>query len=327
MNKQTGVALLLVLMVMAILATVAVEISGRTQLALKRTMHMANNEQGYWYAISAEELAKKVLKQDLDDAKGKVNLQQFWASDNIVFPVDEAQLAGKIKDMRACFNVNALAQAPSNAEQQLSKQALATRQLQSLLESLQLNGAAAEQLSHGIADFVDSDSETAPYGAEDADYEARPIPYRAANTLLQHKSELRSILGINERTYFAIKDLVCAIPGNQSQVLNVNTLDQEHGAILSAMLLGAVTVDEAANIISRRPAEGWDSLNDFWQDSGVDSNALEANVKSTLVISSDYFELQAGVQIDGNVFLLSSILKKSNNNQMKVLSRQLGGQQ
>ena len=70
----------------------------------------------YWYAISAEELAKKILKQDMEDSDGTVHRQQYWALADVIFPADYGEIGGEIMDMRSCFNINALSVTSTEVE-------------------------------------------------------------------------------------------------------------------------------------------------------------------------------------------------------------------
>ena len=78
-TKQRGVALIVVLLIVAMVVIIATNITSRNQLSMRRTLNLAQYDQAYWYAISAEELAKKILKQDFDDSEGRVHKQQYWA--------------------------------------------------------------------------------------------------------------------------------------------------------------------------------------------------------------------------------------------------------
>ncbi|GLP95918.1 type II secretion system minor pseudopilin GspK [Paraferrimonas sedimenticola] len=328
-KRQQGMALLIVLLVVAVIAALAVDINGRSQLAVQRTLNQAQYHQAYWYAMAAEELAKKVLKQDLDDSEGRVHLQQYWASPNIVFPVDEGQIAGRIKDLRSCFNLNAVSVEATEQEKQANSGfvlGLPGRQYQAMLEALEFDSYGAERLTHTLKDYTDSDTVTSPYGAEDADYESRQVPYRAANTLMNHRSELRAVIGYSQQVYQKLQDYVCAIPGDTTQVLNVNTLKPEQAALLVGMLQGQISLGEAQNLLNQRPSSGWEKMEDFWQESAVRGLQLDGAAKSSLSVSSSYFDVQAAARLDESIFRLSSVMKKGGNNQMQTLTRQYGGQ-
>ena len=266
-HKQQGIALIIVLLIVAVVSAVAANITTRNQIAVKRTINLADYDQAYWYAISAEELAKKVLKQDLDDSEGKVHLQQYWAQSDVIFPVENGQIKGKITDMRSCFNVNALsvnAPKPSQQNGGQQKKPLAVEQFTDLLVNLGMEPFNAEKMAYNIKDYIDDGSQPNPFGGGDAVYESRDVPYRAARTLMSHRSELRAVIGVTKDVYRRLEPYVCAIPGNNQQVLNVNTITVEHAALLAAMLKNKISVGEAESVINQRNANGYDDIGDFW---------------------------------------------------------------
>lgn len=325
-QKQRGVALIVVMLIVAMVVIIATNISSRNQLSMRRTLNLAQYDQAYWYVLSAEELAMKVLKQDFEDSDGTVHLQQYWALADVVFPAEYGQIVGDIQDMRACFNVNAVGQASTETENGQAKLTVAAQQFQFLLVNLGVDDFGAEQLTYMLKDYIDEDTVAGSYGAEDAEYESRNVPYRAANTLMQHRSELRAVLGFTQDVYLNISPYVCAIPGETKQLLNVNTVKVEQAALLAGMLENEISVSEAESIINNRPGDGYEEIEDFWENSSLSGLTLEDDVKSSFVVDSQYFSLKAGAKVDNAIFRMESVLKRNGNN-LDVLTRQYGGQQ
>jgi general secretion pathway protein K len=325
-QKQRGVALIVVMLIVAMVVIIATNITSRNQLSMRRTLNLAQYDQAYWYALSAEELAMKVLQQDFEDSEGTVHLQQYWALANVAFPAEYGEIVGEIQDMRACFNINAVGQASKENDNGQPKMTVAAKQFQSLLISLGVDEFGAEQLTYTLKDYIDEDTLSGPYGAEDAEYESRNVPYRAANTLMQHRSELRAVMGFSQNVYLNILPYVCAIPGEDTQLLNVNTIKVEQAALLAGMLENQISVSEAENIINNRPADGYEKIDDFWESSSLSGIKSEANVKSSFVVDSKYFLLKAGAKVDNAIFRMESVLKR-NGKDLDVLTRQYGGQQ
>jgi general secretion pathway protein K len=145
-TKQRGVALIVVLLIVAIVAIVATKITSRNQISVRRTINLAQYDQAFWYAISAEEIAKKVLKQDLEDSD-TVHMQQYWAQADVIFPAENGEIAGKISDMQSCFNLNALSQTTKTVENGQPKLPLPAVQFKGLLVALGMDDFAAERLA------------------------------------------------------------------------------------------------------------------------------------------------------------------------------------
>ena len=60
-SKQKGVALIIVLMIVALVTVLATEMAGRLQLQVKRASNIKDNNQAYWYAMGAEQFARKSI--------------------------------------------------------------------------------------------------------------------------------------------------------------------------------------------------------------------------------------------------------------------------
>ncbi|NRB22844.1 type II secretion system minor pseudopilin GspK [Shewanella sp.] len=326
--KQRGVALIVVLLIVAMVAIIATNINSRNQLSVRRTLNLTEYNQAFWYAISAEELAKKVLKQDFEDADDTVHLQQYWAQADVVFPADNGEIGGTISDLQSCFNLNALSVesdkgAGGNGQPKLP---LAAVQYKGLLVALGMDDFGAERITHTLKDYIDEDTTASPFGAEDADYESRAVPYRAANTLMNHRSELRAVLGYTQDVYLKLLPYICVIPGNNTQVLNVNTIEVEQAALLAGMFDNKISVGEAESIINQRPGGGFEKLEDFTEISSIASLiTADAALKTSFDVTSKYFKLEAGAKVESATFRLESVLQM-NGSKIEVLTRQFGGQ-
>ncbi|WP_394204320.1 type II secretion system minor pseudopilin GspK [Shewanella waksmanii] len=327
-TKQRGVALIVVMLIVAMVVIIATDINGRNQLSVRRTLNMAQYEQAFWYAISAEELAKKVIKQDLEDAdEGEVHLQQYWAQADVVFPAEQGQIGGKISDLQSCFNLNSLATESTKVEGGQPKLSPPAMQYKGLLVALGMDDFAAERLTHTLQDYIDEDTTASPFGAEDADYESRAVPYRAANTLMNHRSELRAVMGYTQDIYLKLLPYICVIPGVETMVLNVNTLEVEQAALLAGMMDNNISVGEAESIINQRPGDGYDSIDDFWSNSSLANVQTQPDFnKSAFALKSSYFLLDAGAEVDNVTFRLESVMKLGGGNNLEIVTRQFGGQ-
>ena len=208
-QRQQGVAIITVLLVIAIVAAIAVKMSGQLRYQLARTGAHESSEQAYWHWLSAEALAQQVLLGVQEEEEGKFNLQQPWAQPQGPFPVRGGTIGGQLKDLHACFNINSLAlQEGESADREMAKE-----RYQALLEVLEFDSYTAERLTATLMDWLDEDSMLhESIGAEDPDYESLPQPYLAANTLMSHISELRQVAGYTRRHHILY---VCAVAAHR----------------------------------------------------------------------------------------------------------------
>ncbi|RUO80295.1 type II secretory pathway protein [Idiomarina tyrosinivorans] len=258
-NKQRGVALIMVLLVVALIAVIAVNLGSRLQMQVLQTANLQQAEQSYWMWLSAEEVVGEVIKAELQDSDGVVNLQQNWAQQTGPFPVEGGTIAGQISDLHACFNLNALAARNEQGTNSNNRSPARYRpEYMALLKSLSIDDYTAQTLADTLIDWLDADTVlTGTYGAEDPDYLGLPHPYLAANSLLLEKSELRQIRGYSQEVYQKLAPYVCVIPGSTELVINVNTVDQSQPQLLVAAASGELDLGQATKFLQNRRADGY----------------------------------------------------------------------
>lgn len=324
--RQRGVALITVLLVVAIVAVVAVNMSGRLKGQVDRAMAMEMSENAYWYWLSAEQLVKQVLVAELDN-DGYAHKDQNWAVQQGPFPVDNGLIGGRVRDMHACFNLNALY--TGSEDSPVATSGLALEQYQALLQALEFDDFTIEQLSATLIDWLDHDSVLVnSYGAEDADYESLPRPYQAANTMMSHISEVRQIVGYTQEVYERIRPHVCVIPRRYDLAFNLNTMDPERPELLSAIFLGELTVTQARDLLTSWPQNGYDNLDDILGLAEIQGIVPEGDEQArgaeSLTIESEFFELRAAVQFGDADFFAVSIVQ-ARDNEARVLHRSRRG--
>lgn len=325
MKRQSGAALITVLMIVAIVLVLAVNMTGRLQLQLQRQQNVQQQKQAFWYAIGAEEFSRLLLKRAVVGEE-TVNLSQDWAMQGATFPVEEGTIAGEVSDLQSCFNLNALQSSGqgSNSGQQTPVQRAFQRLLELTAPELSM---PAEYLAARIADWIDADSLlSTPGSAEDDDYAALQFPYYAANSPMVSESELRVILGVTPADYQQMRPYVCVIPEYNQLQLNVNTLTEDTAVLLTA-LIPELSLDAALDLISSRPEEGFASADEIFSSSALSGITVPDDIRSMLTVKSVYFRLTATTAYLESGFVLTSILKIDENNKVRVLARRFGGRE
>ena len=104
-TRQQGVALVIVLMVVALVIILATEMAGRLQLQVQRASNIKDNNQAYWYAMGAEQFAQKAIKELLEADGDVVNMEQQW-SQEFTYPLEGGGIQAQLSDMQSCFNLN-----------------------------------------------------------------------------------------------------------------------------------------------------------------------------------------------------------------------------
>jgi len=331
-HKQVGVALITVMLIVALCAVIASQMTARLQVQMQRSANVSFNQQAYWYAMGAEAFTKRVLITAFKKESKVVHLGQIWAQGKTTFPVDFGEISGEITDLQSCLNLNALrapldskASGSGNTDKRVTK-VPARLAFEALLINLQLDNVSqfeAESMADALTDWLDADSSiSSAGGAEDSDYAAREFPYLAANNYLASVNELRLIEHFTPATIKAITPYVCVIPTSDSHKININTLNAEQPQLLQA-LLGS-TLDDAEQILSARGDEGFDTINDFYNLPEIVKLKMLDDKKDQFVVDSEYFTLKASASFNDSFFAMTSVMKVTNNKYIDVISRTVG---
>jgi len=313
-KQQQGIALIMVLLVVALVTIIAEGIRSNQELSTRRTENLLNNEQAYMYLLGAEDWAGEILIQDAKDNKTD-SLDDKWAAELPAIPVRGGVIKGSIEDLQARFNINSII---DNAGNPNAANILLLQNLVEEINNQQSEVLIPTDIDQAITDWLDSNEEAIPpNGAEDGEYLNRPIPYVAANGLMANPSELIKVNGFNYNMYSEIAPYIVALP-NRATLLNINTADAMQISSLSKQII----LSQAKDIIKSRDKKGYKTLDEFLDDPKVKGR----NIAKTLIgLKSDFFLLKARAIIGNSRAELYSILYRSieanNKASVKVLLR------
>ncbi len=324
-QKQQGVALIIVMLILALMVSLVATMSDRLFIQFKRATHQSDYQQAYWYALGAESLAKVALEKSFEDDDDTVNMSQPWAIGKKQYPLDYGVITGGIVDKQACFNLNILNGVEASAS--ASSEPYLVQVLQHLIESTQVDSYEAEVAAESIWEYVDSNFVVnSNYGVEDRYYEGMSPAYVTPNGLMADASEIRAVQSVPGKSMPALMNLVCALPEADWR-LNVNTISVEQWPLLVALYYPYLSEDMAKTIIQDRPKKGWETVDDFVATNGIadiDSTAL-SNALGYLTVDSSFFELDAEVEVNQSRMRIRSLMYSKNKKSVRVVRRRLGG--
>ncbi|MGJ8692018.1 MAG: type II secretion system minor pseudopilin GspK [Thalassotalea sp.] len=339
-NKQRGVALISVMLIVALASILMTKMTGKLLLQLQRTANVASNQQAYWYALGAEAFAANVLKSAFNKEPKVTHLGQYWAQGETSYPVEQGQITGEIFDLQACFNLNAL-RAPFKAEGDdddddekagtgssgnLAQKTAARLSFERLLLKVGLEDVdefTAEYLADALTDWLDKDGMiSSAGGAEDSDYSSKSYPYLAANHFLASVTELRAIEHFTPAIIDALKEYVCVIPDSDIHQVNINTLDANSSVLLEALL--DISATDAADILAERDDDGFEKVTDLWTLASVSDKKISAQQKQQFTVDSEYFKLKTMASFNNSYVHLNTVFNVSNNKDIQVIARSIG---
>lgn len=341
-SQQSGMAMLVVLMITALMAITAINMSDYGLRALHRATSSQFYLQSKWLLLSAEsQIQRQQLSPLLTD---KVHLGQPWARADQHIVLDGSQVNFRLRDRQSCFNLNALGRGQGAGEkvaaqtetpkteesrekptEEESKKVpsvpYAQQVFQQLLLTQGLEATQAQNITLALVDWMDKDAISHRGGSEASLYgEHRPklIP---ANSPMLDISEFRVIAGVDQALYLRLKPLICTLP-NQNLRININTLSPAQAPLLAALFLGDMSIDAAQQLIAHRPATGWGAINDL-KPLIAESNTAFAKAQTAITLTSDHFELRLWLDEEQRSNSIRSLFQRDGQ-VFQVISRQYG---
>lgn len=302
-QRQTGVALISVLLIFALVAIIAGDMLVQRHLDARRSLHHINTAQARQYLLGGEVLARQVLWEDQQRGDAVDTLSDTWASDLLAFELDEGKVKLLVMDRQAKFNINNLL--TENGTIDVQEKA----RFQRLLEVLAIDINYAEF----VADWLDLDQLSAE-GAEDAYYLSKDLPYSTANRRLSDVSELRLIGDLPAEDYEKLIAHVTAIGENTA--ININTASAE---VINA-IFPQLSPSQARDIVSEQDVGGFESLAAF-----ATQNALSVPSDDVVTVSSRYFTIKSVTEFRNlHQVLYSQVHRDQSSGKVTTISRHFG---
>ena len=298
-TRQGGVALISVLLIVAILVALSTQLLSNHNLVVSQHQNSFEQNQALEYAYGAEELVRQLLFDDFSiSGPGVDHLLETWAQPVLPFKLDEGgYLEAQVRDLNGCFNVNSLIGA--SGIENLAR-------LKRLLQNLGVDPGLADL----IKDWVDIDQDVTGFGAEDNAYLGLTPPYRTANQSMRHISELFLLNNIEFEEVGIISPHLCVLPMADNNV-NINTATAE----LLYSLDAGISIETARGLV--------ESERSFLEVKGfIDANPDFAIVAPQLSVISEYFEMQAKVQVGESTMSIASLFfRNADTGEVTLLQR------
>jgi len=322
-KNEKGAALLTALMLIVVLAGVIVAVLDDIRFAVRRTVNMHLHDQALWYARGAEDLGRQVIRRSWQAQPARSTLNDPWSRDGVRFPIDGGVISGRIRDGGNCFNLNSVV--ARDARGRWTARPEGMEQFTRLLTALQINTTDAEALAAAAADWIDSDGAALPGGAEDSDYMRREPPYRTAGVLMADATELRTLRGVTEKIYAALRPFVCALPTANASILNVNTLSPDQAPLLVMIAAPGLTLNDARRAIEARPLSGYVNTDAFWAREELAAFKPADDSARQLAVVTRYYLLETEVAYHDAEIITGSLVELDAAGNTTLLTRRIGG--
>ena len=308
-SHERGAALLTVLLLVAVMAVIAATALDRLTLATRIAGSAATVDQGRAYSFAAEQIALRRVADLVGRDPAKLTLAGGWLGRDFVLPLPGGEGRAKLSDANNCFNLNSLV--AETVPGRFSQRSGTMRQFGELMTLLGIDAAQAQAITGATADWIDSDSNEGPLGAEDNVYRSLPGGYLAANRKMADVSELRAVRGVSPKIYARLKPWICVLPVTDTVRLNVNTLAPEQAPLVAMLLPGEITLADARAALAARPAGGYGSSVRFWEAAPLERFDPPTEVAEQAGVTSRWLTLTTNVTM-GDGFLTAVSLIDAN---------------
>ncbi|HKR18452.1 type II secretion system minor pseudopilin GspK [Rhizorhapis sp.] len=320
-RNERGAALLTVLLLVAIMSVIAAAALERLTLATRLASNSSALDQGRAYAFAAETISIARIEDLVNRNKARTTLEGDWQGRTNRLPIPGGIATARVVDGGNCFNLNSVV--AGDKADNLKIRPLGISQFTALMELLGIAPQEAALVAASLADWIDSDSQAIPGGAEDDFYARLAKPYRTPNRPLLEASELRTVNGVTPQIYAALRPWVCALPTTDLSPLNVNTLMPEQAPLFAMLIPGKLTLENARQMLAQRPSEGYGSTVSFWALPARVKIVPDAEASAQVKLTSRYFRLDILVEL-GDAELTEQALIDAGEKPARLILRQWG---
>ncbi|MBE9532470.1 MAG: type II secretion system minor pseudopilin GspK, partial [Proteobacteria bacterium] len=224
-NSQSGIALVITLMITALMVVIITEIVYAVHLHQSMTGLFTSAQSAGLLAEGGVELTSAMIKESTDKKYTYIN-----EDEPIIIPIEENFLTAKIVDEQARISVSAIIK---EEEGKINNNNTKYFEFyQRLLRVLELD----EGLADTAADWADIDTTPRLLGAEDHDYYmTRTYPYHSKGALFDSVGELSLVKGYNPEVMDKIRPFVTVYGDG---VVNINNAPREILMALSEDMTG-----------------------------------------------------------------------------------------
>ncbi|HET7816200.1 MAG TPA: type II secretion system minor pseudopilin GspK [Sphingomicrobium sp.] len=312
-DREKGAALLSVLLLVAVMATIAATALDRIGVGTRLVANAATVGQARGWLAMAEQLATTRIEDLLAADRNRTTLDGGWmgVERSIALP-DGAIVRARVQDGGNCFNLNSLAERRSDGR--LTYRPTAVRQFTGLMVALGLHEGEAARIAASASDYVDSDNYPQNMGSEDGGEILPP------NAMMADASELRAVAGVTDRHYGLLRRWVCALPTIDLSKINVNTLLPEQAPLVAMLVPGRLDLARARAAIAARPAGGFESGPQFWRLPPLAGVQPMPDATEQLQVRTSFFVLEARVA-SGNAEASETALIDARSTPARVVRR------
>lgn len=319
-NKERGVILITVLLIVLVLSAIAMSIGNNFLLAFKRSIYQDLQANSFELFKNIESISIQRIEEKNRFGSQALTKDDSLFKDAFYFELPNGQLYAQISDASNCLNINSVVSL-SNKNYVQNPKGMAA--LKKYLMFKEFDERDIDSLIDQMIDWIDIDNQPRQGGLEDYFYTGplhTPQQY-TSKRLFYDLSELKNLPAFRNFNWDDVSNYLCSIPLSGNSKVNINTLNMEDSELLSSLLPNA-TVKDAEAIIASIPQEGFVDISQLMLEfPGVDFT----NSDATIFFTSNLFSIKSEIISEDMKISSESILYLENNRNGYIVSRTYNG--
>jgi len=311
LRDQKGMALLLVLVIVALLSALLTEFSFSTLVDLRATETFRDRTQAYYLARGGVEAALMILQQDTNNWD---HPSEFWG-DLPTVPVGDGDVSLKIEDLTGRFNLNTVGD--SNGNPGIFGY---HRFLVLCDEVLRSTPAEAKDMADALVNWFNTNRTQVT--DDDSYYARQQPPYSRGGEKLKTVDELLMVRYFDEEKVNALKKYVRVVGDITNPIININTASDK---VLYAWQFTSSASEENLDhqsidtLIDYRQQTPFTARNDLGLVPGINLNWGLALPPNSALVKGKYFQVTSNGRINDVTRQVVATIAK-NGNTCNILS-------
>ncbi len=304
LNNQRGMALLLVLIVVALLSALVIEFSFSTLVDLRAVETFRDRTKAYSLARGGVEAARKILQED----KNKFDHpSEFWGSPLANIPAGDGDVSISITDLTGRMNINYVADNRGNPLPGYHRFVALCEDIL-LVDRLQ-----AQELADSLVYWFNQDKNRP--SPDDPYYASLSPPYQRRGRKLTTIDELTLIKGFDRERFEKLKPYLRVVGDEQ---INLNTAS---ATVLTAWQFSAaeghvvIVFDplDIAAIVDYRQHSPYEKLQDLAFAEGIGERWPAAWLQNSIGVSGQIYQVASRGRVNQGSRYANAIVSKQEN--------------
>lgn len=309
-RREQGMALLLVLVVVALLTSLVTDLAHSTLVDMRLTETFRDNTKAYYLAKGGINAGRMILQ--IDDNPYD-SLKEPWSQGIVSYPVGEGSVSIFIMDQDGRLNVNGLVKGDNPQTVMVDRfyRFLVAMDLGDKFDPAELTASLIDWLDTGDDPYAEirTDEQSLPVsGAEDVYYQSLSPAYRCKNGPLETLQELTLIKGFTSELVQKIRPHLTI---NSVSAVNINTAGVEVLMSLDLKIDRAIA-QKIVDFRQTEPIQSIVQLEGTFEPNTYAVLKTLANLKQ-LDTKSNIYHIEAHAYVnDGNRRLMAEVNKTNN---------------